>query len=132
MPFCPQCRFEYNPDKKTCPDCEVALVESLPEAEELVTKYDNWVALARLTSHQYAEMIQDSLRDKDIPVVVHSGTGHFGVTGQMGPSSFRPIGGGYTVHVPTEFVVEADTIGSAMFGDDWKKGRLVDIDESDH
>lgn len=129
MPFCPNCRFEYNEGVSRCPDCEEELVESLPETEEAVTEYDEWVALARLTSHQYAEMIQDSLRNKDVPVVVQSGTGHFGITGQMGMSSARPIGGGYTVLVPVEFVVQADTEGFAILGDDWEKARLIDIDE---
>lgn len=29
--FCPKCRDEFVPDIKECPDCDVALVESLPE-----------------------------------------------------------------------------------------------------
>ncbi len=130
MPFCPKCRFEYNAGITKCPDCDQELVESLPETNEAAREYDEWVALARLTSHQYAEMIQDCLRNKDIPVVIQSGTGHFGITGQMGMSSARPIGGGYTVMVPVEFVVRADTEGSAILGDDWTKSRLVDIDET--
>lgn len=32
MPFCPECKYEYRPDIKTCPDCDVELVDSL-EAE---------------------------------------------------------------------------------------------------
>jgi hypothetical protein len=31
MPFCPKCKYEYRPDIKTCPDCDVALVDNLPE-----------------------------------------------------------------------------------------------------
>lgn len=30
MPFCPECKYEYNPGITRCPDCEVDLVESLP------------------------------------------------------------------------------------------------------
>ena len=30
MPFCPQCRQEYENHKNTCPDCRVPLVRSLP------------------------------------------------------------------------------------------------------
>jgi hypothetical protein len=129
MPFCPKCHFEYNPDVAVCPDCNEKLVETLPETDETIREYEDWVALVRLTSHEYAAMIQDALRSKKVPVVVHSETGHFGVTGQLGPSSYRPIGGGYTVLVPKEFVVQADTEGAAILGEDWVKGRLVDIEE---
>jgi hypothetical protein len=29
MPFCPKCRYEYNPEVKECPDCGEKLVASL-------------------------------------------------------------------------------------------------------
>jgi hypothetical protein len=130
MPFCPKCGYEYEHEVTVCPDCDVALVDTRPvtEESELLREYEDWVPLARLTSPQYAEMIEEALSEKDIPVVIQGGTGHFGVTGQMGTSSFRPIGGGYTIHVPAEFVEDADIEGEAILGDDWIKGRLVDID----
>jgi uncharacterized OB-fold protein len=31
MPFCPKCGYEYEPDVKVCPDCEVELVDQLTE-----------------------------------------------------------------------------------------------------
>ncbi len=45
MPFCPQCRYEYQAGIQQCPDCGVELVEQLlPEGElpppgSLVTVY---------------------------------------------------------------------------------------------
>jgi hypothetical protein len=33
MPFCPTCKYEYRPDVKTCPDCDVKLVDELPVDE---------------------------------------------------------------------------------------------------
>jgi len=30
MPYCPQCRDEFQDWVKVCPDCKVALVEQLP------------------------------------------------------------------------------------------------------
>jgi len=132
MSFCPKCRYEYKAGVTTCPDCEVELVASLPDPEpEGGVRYDNWVQLARLTSAEYAEMIRGRLEDMGIPVTILSGAGHFGVTGQMGPSSSVPIGGGFSVAVPDEFVVQADAEGEAMFGEDWVNYRLVDIDEED-
>lgn len=31
MPFCPECRYEYVEGMKTCPDCNVELVDQRPE-----------------------------------------------------------------------------------------------------
>ena len=30
MPFCPSCKYEYRPDIRRCPDCDVALLDELP------------------------------------------------------------------------------------------------------
>jgi len=87
------------------------------------------VQLARLTSQHYADMITDALRAKEIPVVVISGAGHFGQTGQMGISSFRPIGGGYSVMVPREFIDRADIEGQQILGEEWEKAKLFDVEE---
>ncbi len=35
MPFCPQCRYEYQAGMSRCPDCDVELVEQLSPEEEL-------------------------------------------------------------------------------------------------
>jgi len=34
MPFCPQCRYEYQVGLRQCPDCGVELVEQLTPEEE--------------------------------------------------------------------------------------------------
>jgi hypothetical protein len=128
MPFCPNCRYEYKPGVATCPDCGAELVDSLPEKSEEqgneIRNSEDWVQLGRLTSQQYAEMIEEALKEKDIPVVVLSSVGHFGYTGQMGISSFRPVGGGYTVMVPKEYAADADEIAQIVIGDEWEKSRL--------
>lgn len=128
MPFCPSCHYEYDDDVFTCPDCEVELVDELPEESD-EPEYEDWTALARLNSEQEMEMVQEVMRNEGIPVVVQSGTGHFGVTGQMGMSSFRPIGGGYSLLVPYEFLERADRIGSGLLGEEWDKLRLIDLEE---
>ncbi|MEW6410836.1 MAG: hypothetical protein AB1483_00015 [Candidatus Zixiibacteriota bacterium] len=128
--FCPKCRYEYEAGVEVCPDCDEPLVASLPvEDADDGEGYEDWVQLARLTSQQSAAMILEVLREKDIPAVILSGAGHFGLTGQMGPSSYRPIDGAYSVVVPEDFVVDADREGQAILGEEWERSRLVDIGE---
>ncbi len=129
MPFCPKCRYEYNPEIATCPDCNERLVTSLPAEEESAEViYEDWTQVARLTSPQYAEMLLEALQAKDIPIVIQSGSGHFGQVGQMGMSALAPIGGGYSVMIPRTFVAEADREATALLGDVWENAKLVNID----
>ncbi|UCD62916.1 MAG: hypothetical protein JSW34_09150 [Candidatus Zixiibacteriota bacterium] len=129
--FCPKCRYEYRPEVTTCPDCDEPLVSRIPEPSEDPTAEDDigdWIPLARMASREYAEMIIGALNERDIPAVIHSGTGHFGQTGQMGVSSHNPIGGRYLLLVPDEYSAEADTVGMMILGEEWVKARLADSD----
>lgn len=36
MPYCPSCKYEYVPGIKTCPDCNIDLVDVLPEEKKSV------------------------------------------------------------------------------------------------
>lgn len=134
MPFCPKCRCEYREGFTVCSDCGEKLVSYLPADEksgEQGEKSDNinWIPIARLTSHQYAEMVVEGLRSKDIPAIVRSGTGHFGITGQMGNFTFRPIGGGYVVMVAEEKVGDALIEAEIILGDEWERSNLIEVDE---
>jgi len=93
-------------------------------------EFKNWIALARFTARETAEMVVEALRSKDIPAVLKSSAGHFGITGQLGPASFRPISGAfYTLMVPQEYAYDADQEGCAILGEDWDGIKLVDIEE---
>ncbi|SYZ72886.1 hypothetical protein TRIP_C21001 [Candidatus Zixiibacteriota bacterium] len=130
MPFCPKCRYEYREGVALCPDCNEKLVPHLAESSGTENVNDNetpkdWIPLVRLTSLASAEMIIDILRSKGIPAVLLSGTGHFGFTGQMGISSFRPMGGAYTIMISKTSANDAAGEAAAILGDEWEKVRLV-------
>jgi len=131
--FCPKCRYEYKDDITNCPDCGDKLVKELPPEPVDLTgpdfeKYENWIHIARINSNEYAEMLIEGLRAKDIPVISQSGTGFFGKTGQMGMSSFPPVGGGYSIYVPEEFLGDADQEAQIILGDIWQTSKLIDIE----
>ena len=131
MSFCPKCRCEYREGIMECADCHTKLVPMLPEEQppDYTPDYEDWIQLARLTSQPSAEMIVEGLRAKSIPVVVLSGAGHFGLLGQMGPSSFRPVGGGYSVLIPKDYVARANHEAGLILGDEWEKAKLVDLED---
>ena len=132
MPFCPKCRYEYRPEISECPDCHEKLVATMPpepdESDDSAV-YDDWTPIARMTSPQYADMVVEALRSKSIPAVLSDTSGHFGQTGQMGPSSFRPVGGAFTtLYVPAEFAEDACHEAQVIMGEDWEKISLGDFD----
>jgi hypothetical protein len=85
MPFCPKCKYEYNPGIEICPDCDEKLIQSLPEEEPEEEKkeeleFDKDLDLALLgaidmMNPPYARFLKQSLEDSDIPCLVkrHSG-----------------------------------------------------------
>lgn len=130
--FCPKCRYEYEPHIFECPDCGEKLVVALPDESGTPTidekeAYADWVPLVSLNSPTSAQMVMDVLRQKNIPAVVLSGGGYFGQTGSMGPSSQLPIKGNYTLMVPEDYVADADGEGETILGDEWREGRLIDL-----
>ena len=128
MPFCPLCRCEYMPGISLCSDCQVELVEVLPDAketEEEKDQYHDWIPLARLTSTQLAEMLLEGLRAKNVPTVLRSSAGYFGQIGTMGVSSYQSVGGVYTVLVPREYVGDAENEAEVILGDEWKNAKAT-------
>lgn len=125
MPFCPECRYEYRAGIRRCPDCDAELVAELPKRtpETEPELYRDWVPVVHFTSQVYADMVLEAFRKKQIPSVIYSSAGYFGLTGQMGVSSFRPIGGGYALLVPKDFIAVANEEGEAILGDVWVKAR---------
>jgi hypothetical protein len=72
MPFCPNCKVEYRSEITLCPDCQVNLVESLPQptADEIeaanLYRLDALAVLADFNNISEAEMIQELLAGNQI------------------------------------------------------------------
>lgn len=86
MPFCPSCKYEYRPDIKKCPDCDVALVDELPAeaAPPRLVSIANFPfdvlahqARLKLDSHGItAVMSNEKMSQMDISVVFADGGVH--------------------------------------------------------
>lgn len=131
MPYCPRCKYEYNPGVSKCPDCDEYLVEhlSLDPDEVRVDPNDDhqdWILIARFSSYQYATMLVEGLRAKDIPVVIHSSTGLFA---QFGGEMFKPGKDTYAIMILKEYIEDADREANLMLGEIWEKAKLIDIVE---
>ena len=132
MPFCPNCGYEYKADVTECADCKVALVESLPEhvADDFAhIAEEDWIEIARLTSLQYAEMLLEVWHKNNIPSILRSHAGFFGLTGQMGTDSFTPVGDAFSLYVAKDYLVDADSEGEALLGETWRQAKVIDIEE---
>lgn len=70
MPFCPECRYEYVEGHTECPDCQVALVDSLPERETGDPSEKEYVELHPLPGQVYADMVKEVFDKEGIPCVL--------------------------------------------------------------
>lgn len=67
MPFCPNCRYEYEEGVTLCPDCDVELVRELPPLYEDIEPVVVYYADDELT----ANMLKTYLEDNGIEAYVN-------------------------------------------------------------
>jgi hypothetical protein len=90
MPFCPNCRVEYRSGIERCSDCDVNLVEILPEDAEVEpdsTEGEELVELAAFANAAEAEMIRELLEDNGIRTVLRGEVDPIGVVSGAAPST---------------------------------------------
>ncbi len=121
MPFCPVCRYEYEPKVSLCPDCEETVVATLPTDEAILTaSQGEWRPLCLLKTGMYGDMARSALESKDIPSVVMAqpsgsvGKG-LGIMGGLTSSG----GGGEILMVPEQFVSDARLLLTGILGEDF-------------
>jgi hypothetical protein len=67
MPFCPQCRFEYQQSVKACPECKVDLVEVL---EGVPTTDEDFIEVYSVNSRMEADVIRSLLEEEQVPCLI--------------------------------------------------------------
>jgi len=90
--FCPQCHTEYRPGFDRCADCDLPLVQTLPEPppptapEEL---YEGaWVTVANLTMQTDVSLLKAMLDADSIPFIARNDSSVFIMDGTAIPCQF--------------------------------------------
>lgn len=120
MAYCPQCRYEYETEVMVCPDCNVTLVDSMPERGAAAMSPDrSWVVMGQVASQMKSEMAKGSLDSNNIPSVILS-AGMSGPQRGANPAGSLFHGGavGNVIMVPREFREDALIILEAVLGED--------------
>ncbi len=112
MPFCPLCKAEYSAGTKRCPDCEVDLVEELPEEADLEEVGEEeevpegLMLLYHTKNKVYAEFLKETLENSDIPCYLSSS----GTFLEEGLGYVAEGKGGYRIYVPEDRYEESVAI----------------------
>lgn len=72
MPYCPECRCEYEERVKICPDCGVTLVKELPRQPELEMNNEPMVHIATAPNEPLAMMWKEILENEGIHSLIKS------------------------------------------------------------
>ena len=102
MPFCPQCKFEYEPEIGTCPDCQEPLVAELPTEEDQASTEDSRRALVTVygaLNYSDAALMESLLQGSGVPVYLAED----GIGISVGVRSFQ-------VQVPPPYIERARAI----------------------
>ena len=70
MPYCPNCRDEFQDWVKECPDCKVKLVDELPPLPEEITREGALVHLATAPNEIEARLWKSILEDNVIQSMI--------------------------------------------------------------
>jgi hypothetical protein len=119
--FCPKCEFEFEDDRRICPECRVPLIDQKPTGFGAAAAPDlSWVQICGVRSNLGAENAKGALDSNNIPSVIMSSKFFSG--GKHRVESTFPGLGLYDyslILVPKEFREEAEIVVEAALGDDW-------------
>lgn len=124
--FCPQCKAEYRPGFDRCSDCEVDLVEQLPESDHCPIA-PSGAQMKRVWSCDEREScvaVCSRLKEAGIPFSVE----------QRKCQVFWRVEEHYEVFVPPEFYEKAKTIaekGCFNFSDSDEDQKIMELPDAD-
>ncbi|MFQ5450286.1 MAG: putative signal transducing protein [Nitrospinaceae bacterium] len=75
MPICPECKEEFRQDIKTCPECQVALVESLENVE---LQAGDLEVVCTIIQEENAYILRGFLENEGIPCQLENVSFHAG------------------------------------------------------
>ena len=87
MPYCPECRYEYQAGVSECPDCSQFLVEALP------TRGDRPLRLIEIFRGRSPEVriLEEALREEGIPSLVRPVEPLVALVGDLVPAMFSQL-----------------------------------------
>ncbi|MCJ7749538.1 MAG: hypothetical protein MUQ65_00345 [Armatimonadetes bacterium] len=103
MPYCPSCELEYRPGVRSCPDCNVELVDGSPPQPE-VSHAVPLVRLCTVADPSEGDVIQVALAEAGIPATVRR---HGPITGELGRVTDGMTEDYAIVSVPEDMLEEA-------------------------
>jgi len=123
--ICPSCRYHYKEGVVTCPECDVALVGSLPVTGAAQVPDDSWVSVCRLRNKIQSEIARGALDSSNIPsMVLSSGFEASGRTTGAHLEKQAVTGTENLLMVPREFRDEADLVLRAVLGSKFRDNRI--------
>ena len=103
MSYCPKCKYEFENDVKTCPDCKMELIDKITEEQIIEQK---WVLLAKMTSSVMASMLKETLEENEIVCLEKTDMFHSAFVIE----ATSLAGGQSEIFVPNELVEKAKNI----------------------
>lgn len=92
MPYCPECHDEYRPGFTHCVDCEVPLVDELPEPPETdETTTEPPVVVYETHDHTEADVLRSKLEFHDIPAALSGELAPRSLWSPVSTNLFGPI-----------------------------------------
>ena len=123
MPFCPTCKFEYQPGHNICPDCGDELVASLdsgasPAAE---SPDDSWTSICQIGGGMNSTLAKGSLDSNNIPSIVMSSSLDAASFSRLTAGLSGSSAEGNVLMVPREYRDQAVLILQAILGDEFRE-----------
>ena len=115
MPYCPDCKIEWEEPMQGCPVCGVEL-SSQAEKEKTT-----WIMLGSIEDKFSADFAKEVLASYEIPSVVISKSGYFGHVGLTFNTFYKPGASLFEISVPANSAEEAADLLKMALGDRWQR-----------